>query len=89
MRFPSFFCLFYSVPDGKHISSRNLYQIYSHNDKKRTFIDYAKKARHVMGLHDPETDAVIKRHKQKIAQAVKAGIVSEKHLVKEVDGDGK
>lgn len=74
---------------GKHISSRNLYQIYSHNDKKRTFIDYAKKARHVMDLHDPETDAVIKRHKQKIAQAVKAGMAPEKHLVKEVDGDGR
>ena len=42
-----------------------------------------------MGLHDPETDAVIKRHKQKIAQAVKAGMAPEKHLVKEVDGDGR
>ena len=74
---------------GRHILSRNLYQIYSHSDKQRTFIDYARKARQMMDLHDPETDAVIKRHKQKIAQAIKAGTEPAKHAVKKKDGDGK
>ena len=77
---------------GRHIISRNLYQIYSHSNKNRTFIDYAKTARQMMNLHDPETDAVIKRHKQKIAQAVKAGAATKKHFVKEsnvTEGKGK
>lgn len=61
-------------PRRKHITARNLYQIYSHSDKKQTFIDYAKRATRLLSLHDPETSAVIKKHKQKIAQAIKKGI---------------
>ena len=58
-------------PTGKRITARNLYQIYSHSETKQTFIDYAKKATRVLGLRDPEASAVIKKHKQKIAQAIK------------------
>lgn len=58
-------------PKRKHITARNLYQIYSHSDKKQTFIDYAKRATRLLDLHDPEASAVIKKHKQKITQAIK------------------
>lgn len=56
---------------GKHVASRNLYQIYSHSGKRLTFIDYAKRSTQILGIQDPETSAVIRKHKQKIAQAVK------------------
>lgn len=58
-------------PLGKHVAARNLYQIYSHNGKKSTFIDYAKRSARILDIKDPETSAVIRKHKQKIAQAVK------------------
>lgn len=60
-------------PNKKHITAKKLYQIYSHSDKKQTFIDYAKRATHILDLHDSEAGAVIKKHKQKIAQAIKKG----------------
>ena len=60
-------------PRGKHITARKLYQIYSQSDDKQTFIGYVKKATRILHLNDPEAGAVIKKHKQKIAQAVKKG----------------
>ena len=60
-------------PRGKHITARKLYQIYSQSDDKQTFIGYVKKATRILRLNDPEAGAVIKKHKQKIAQAVKKG----------------
>ncbi|MGI6664536.1 MAG: hypothetical protein ACOX3W_03875 [Christensenellaceae bacterium] len=39
----------------------------------QTFIDYAKRARRILEMQDPETNAVIKKHKQKIAEAIKKG----------------
>lgn len=56
---------------GKHISAKNLYSIYSYNNEKQTFIDYAKKAQEMLNLNDAEVNALIKRHKQKIAHAIK------------------
>lgn len=62
---------------GHHISAKNLYRVYASNNKKskskhtQTFIDYAKKAKKILNLNDPETDSLIKTHKQKIAKALK------------------
>lgn len=58
---------------GKHISAKELYSIYSRNDEKQTFIDYARKAKGVLKLNDQEADALIKYHKRKIATAIKEG----------------
>lgn len=58
-------------PNGKYITAKKLYDIYSDNDKQQTFITYAKRAKRIVGLKDLETDALIKRHKQKIAKAIK------------------
>lgn len=58
---------------GKHISAKELYSIYSRNDEKQTFIDYARKAKGVLKLNDQEADALIKYHKRKIAMAIKEG----------------
>lgn len=44
---------------GKHISAKELYSIYSRNDEKQTFIDYARKAKGVLKLNDQEADALI------------------------------
>ena len=58
---------------GRHISAKELYGIYSRNDEKQTFIDYAKKAKGILKLNDQEADALIKHHKRKIAMAIKEG----------------
>lgn len=58
---------------GRHISAKELYSIYSRNDEKQTFIDYARKAKGILKLNDQETDALIKHHKRKIAMAIKEG----------------
>lgn len=58
---------------GRRISAKELYSIYSCNDEKQTFIDYARKAKGVLKLNDKEIDALIKHHKQKIAKAIKEG----------------
>ena len=58
---------------GKHISAKELYSIFSRNDEKQTFIDYARKAKGVLKLNDQEADALIKYHKRKIAMAIKEG----------------
>ncbi|WP_071433674.1 hypothetical protein [Angelakisella massiliensis] len=58
---------------GRHISAKELYSIYSRNDEKQTFIDYAKKAKGILKLNDQEADALIKNHKRKIAMAIKEG----------------
>ena len=58
---------------GRHISAKELYSIYSHNDEKQTFIDYARKAKGILKLNDQEADALIKHHKRKIAMAIKEG----------------
>lgn len=60
-------------PKGKHISAKELYSIYSDNNNKQTFISYARKAKIVMKLNDPEAESLIKNHKQKIALAIKKG----------------
>lgn len=60
-------------PKGRHISARELYSTYSHNNKGQTFIDYARKAKNTLNLDDKETDALIKYHKRKIANAIKSG----------------
>ena len=56
---------------GKRISAKNLYSIYSKGGDKQTFIDYAAKAKRELHLIDPEAEALIKRHKEKIALAIK------------------
>ena len=58
---------------GRRISAKELYSIYSRNDEKQTFIDYAKKAKRILKLNDQEADALIKHHKRKIAMAIKEG----------------
>lgn len=60
-------------PEGKHISAKNLYNIYSGSGKQQTFINYAKRAKHILKLNDGEADALIKHHKRKIAHAIKNG----------------
>ncbi len=60
-------------PKRKHISAKMLYSIYSSNNERQTFIDYAQKAKRLLELCDQETDALIKHHKRKIAQAIKEG----------------
>ena len=52
---------------------KKLYSIYSDNEEKRTFIDYAKNAKKILKLNDQETDSLIKYHKRKIAMAIKEG----------------
>lgn len=66
-------------PKGKHITAQNLYNTYSHNDRGQTFIDYAKRANKLLHLNDPEANSLIKFHKRKIAQAIKAGMKSKKY----------
>ncbi|WP_287770488.1 reverse transcriptase/maturase family protein [Megasphaera sp.] len=61
----------WTSPTGRHISAKNLYRIYSENRKRQTFINYAKKAKQLLALNDREADALIKRHKHKIAMAIK------------------
>ena len=58
---------------GRHISAKELYSIYSRNDEKQTFIDYARKAKGILKLNDQEANALIKHHKRKIAMAIKEG----------------
>ena len=58
---------------GRRISAKELYSIYSHNDEKQTFIDYARKAKGILKLNDQEANALIKHHKRKIAMAIKEG----------------
>ena len=58
---------------GKHISAKNLYSIYSSNDKNQTFIDFAKNAKSILNLNDSEVDSLIKNHKHKISEAIKRG----------------
>lgn len=57
--------------NNKHISAKELYGTYSCNGERQTFIDYAKRAKSELQLEDKETDALIKRHKQKIGRAIK------------------
>ena len=58
---------------GRRISAKELYSIYSSNDEKQTFIDYARKAKGILKLNDQEANALIKHHKRKIAMAIKEG----------------
>lgn len=58
---------------GRRISVKELYSIYSRNDEKQTFIDYARKAKGILKLNDQEANALIKHHKRKIAMAIKEG----------------
>ena len=70
-------CCNWTSSKGHHISALNLYCVYASNNNKsnskhtQTFIDYAKKAKKILNLNDPETDSLIKTHKQKIAKALK------------------
>lgn len=41
---------------GRRISAKELYSIYSRNDEKQTFIDYARKAKGILKLNDQEVD---------------------------------
>ena len=50
---------------GRRISAKELYSIYSRNDEKQTFIDYARKAKGILKLNDQEANALIKHHKRK------------------------
>ena len=54
--------------------ARNLYGIYSRHARRLTghgsFVDYAKIARNVMHLNDPEADSVVKHDMEKIAKAI-------------------
>lgn len=61
-------------PKGNRISAKNLYDIYSKNGSKQTFIDYAEKANKVLNLKDPETDSLLKNYKRKIKNAIKKGM---------------
>ena len=58
--------------DGKFLSAKKLYEIYSTGGSKQTFIDYAKKATRILKLDDPESKALIKNHKRKISKAIKS-----------------
>ena len=58
---------------GRRISAKELYSIYSRNDEKQTFIDYARKAKGILKLNYQEANALIKHHKRKIAMAIKEG----------------
>lgn len=58
---------------GRRISAKELYSIYSRNDEKQTFIDYARKAKGILKLNDQEANTLIKHHKRKIAMAIKEG----------------
>ena len=58
---------------GRRISAKELYSIYSRNDEKQTFIDYARKAKGILKLNDQEANALMKHHKRKIAMAIKEG----------------
>ena len=58
---------------GRRISAKELYSIYSRNDEKQTFIDYARKAKGILKLNDQEANALIKHHKRKTAMAIKEG----------------
>ena len=58
---------------GRRISAKELYSIYSRNDEKQTFIDYARKAKGILKLNDQEANALIKHDKRKIAMAIKEG----------------
>ncbi len=58
---------------GNYENSKRIYSIYSRNDEKQTFIDYARKAKGILKLNDQEANALIKHHKRKIAMAIKEG----------------
>lgn len=62
---------------GKRISAKNLYELYSHNPNRQTFIDYIKRADHIMTLNDSESSALIKRHRHKIHQAINKSLPSQ------------
>ncbi len=64
-------------PNGKRISAKNLYTLYSKGEKRQTFVDYAKKANQILNLNDSETKAVIRFHKRKIAVAIKKGQITK------------
>ena len=64
---------------GRRISAKELYSIYSRNDEKQTFIDYARKAKGILKLNDQEANALIKHHKRKIAMAIKEGQKNKKN----------
>jgi len=61
-------------PNNKRITARKLYEIYSKNKNHQTFINYAMKSSNLLNLEDPEASALIKNHKRKIRQAIKAGL---------------
>lgn len=61
-------------PNGKRISAKNLYEIYSKNNSKHTFIDYAEKVNKQLNLNDPETNSLLKNYKRKIKNAIKKGM---------------
>lgn len=62
-------------PKGNHISAKKLYGIYSKNkENKQTFIDYIKKSKDILNINDQEADALLKRHKHKIAMAIREGM---------------
>ena len=69
----------WKTPKGNHVSAEKLYEIYSdsknHYSKKRgqNFITYARRAKGILHLVDPETDSLIKHNKRKIAKAIKNG----------------
>ena len=60
-------------PNGSKITAERLYSLYgkSKPDGDPTFVDYAIRARKILDLKDPEADALIKGHKQKIAHILK------------------
>ena len=63
----------WTSPNGRHIHPKALYDTYSDNGHKQTFISYAKRATKELSLQDPETAALIKNHKRKIAHAITRG----------------
>ena len=57
---------------GRRISAKELYSIYSRNDEKQTFIDYARKAKGILKLNDQEANALI-RSRQDLCAKLFAG----------------
>lgn len=57
----------WKTPKGKHISAKNLYSIYSSNDKNQTFINYARNTKGILKLNDSEVDSLIKNSKYLVA----------------------
>ena len=54
---------------GRRISAKELYSIYSRNDEKQTFIDYARKAKGILKLNDQEANGPVKIYAQNYLQA--------------------